>query len=192
MEEFKLVAKSRLFSQIEVRNVFYLEAAVMPTPAELLTDMPAYLTGFYTPLLTMLSTVWALYGWDLHRWNASASTWDFVIAGTVTLAGGNGTDALPTQCAAVLVAYTLTKRVFARKFIAGMTDQSVIANVLVPSAIICLTNSLVFWMSDFTAPSAKVYSPVTQIQSNAFVTFSQAIVDNIAGTMRRRKAGVGI
>jgi hypothetical protein len=192
MEHFKLVAKGRLFGQIETRNIFYLEASVVPSAAELLTDMPAYLTGFYTPLLGTLSTVWTLYGWDVHTWNVTALDWDFTIAGSIALAGGNASDPLPTQMAGVMVAYTLTKRVFSRKFIAGLVDDAVVGNTMVPACLLAMTNTLIFWMADFTAPSAKVYQPVTLLKTKTFVSFSQAVVDRIFGTMRRRKAGVGI
>ena len=192
MEHFKFVAKARMFGTVEVRNIFYLECAVTPSQAELLTDVPAYLLGFYTPLQVALSTVFNLYGYDVHQWNATTSKWDFVQAGAVSLTGTNTGDPLPTQMAGVMVAYTLVKRVFARKFIAGLVDDTVTGNIMVGATLIMMTNSLVFWLADFTAPSAKVYTPVTQLKSHAFATFSQAIVDKIFGTMRRRKAGVGI
>jgi hypothetical protein len=192
MDHLKLVAKARLFSQIEVRNIFYLEVAAMPTPAELLTDMPGYLTGFYTPMLGTISTVFLLYGWDVHTWDAVTHTWNFTIAGSISLAGTNAADPLPTQMAGVLVAYTLTKRVFARKFIAGLVDDAVVGNAMVPACLLALTNTLIFWMTNYTGPSAKIYEPVTLTKALTFVTFSQAVVDRIFGTMRRRKAGVGI
>lgn len=192
MEHLKFVARARMFGQIEIRNIFYLEVATFPTQAELLTDVPAYLSGFYTPLLGSLSTVFNLYGWDVHKWNATTHKWEFAIEGSVNLTGTNGAEPLPTQMAGVMVAYTLTKRVFARKFIAGLVVGATVGNILISTTLLALTNALTFWLSDFTAPSAKVYSPVTLTKSFTFVTFSQAIVDKIMGTMRRRKAGVGI
>lgn len=192
MENFKLVAKGRLFGQIETRNIFYLYCAVMPSPAELLTDMPGYLSGFYTPMLGTLSSVWSLYGWDVHRWDSVTAKWAFVIAGSISLVGTNSSDPLPTQAAGVMVAYTLVKRVFARKFIAGLVDDAVVGNYMVPACLLAMTNALTFWMTDFTGPSMKIYQPRTQCKDDSFATFSQAIVDRIFGTMRRRKAGVGI
>lgn len=192
MEHFKVVAKGRLGGVVETRNIFYLECSVNPTTPELITDIPAWLTGFYTPIVAFLSNTFSLYGWDVHQWDIMTASWLFRVSGAMTFVGTLSGDALPSQIAAVMVAYTGLKRTFSRKFIAGFIDTEFTGNLMLGSALVAMTSSLAFWMATFTAPSMKIYVPGLWTKGLIFAPFIQGVVDQIAGTMRRRKQNVGI
>lgn len=189
---FQVIAKARLAGAVEMRNIFTLSCPTLPTRAEILTDVPAWLTGFYTPILGSLCNVYVVYGWTANLWNATTSTWDPYVQGNISLTGTNNNDPFPSQMAAVLIAYTGLKRTFSRKFIGGLNELTATGNAITSTLITALTSTIVFWFSDFTAPSAKIYTAGLWSKTNTFVDFTQGIVDGIMGTMRRRKLNVGL
>lgn len=192
MHYFQFVARGRLGGLVEIRNVFYLECPANPTNAELLQDAPAYLTGFYTPIRAALSSLLTIYGFDVQQWDPVAKLWKFRITGNMTLNGTNDNDPLPSQNAAVLVARTAAKRTFSRKFLAGFCDNSAVGNLLHSNVLVALTGTLFFWLSDFTAPSGKIYTAGLWTKRKTFEPFLQGVTNAIVGSMRRRKQNVGL
>jgi hypothetical protein len=193
MADLKVVAKARLFSTIEVRNVFYCDVDLVSAPekTDVLSDLGDWVHSVYQGLYTFTVSAFSLYEADVYIWNTS----EWIPYGSVplTFTGFESGDGLPSQMAAVAIGRTIVKRVFARKFFAGISESANLNGSLVSGAVIALGTALAAWITPFTGDATGLtFTPGTWTQANASASFITGIADAIMGTMRRRKLGVGI
>jgi hypothetical protein len=81
-----------------------------------------------------------------------------------------------------------------KKFWAGFIADGLVDGLWSSAQLIALASAAVAWVTPFTgATSSEVYTPGTYSEKHEeFISFVGFIIDNIPGTQRRRKPGVGI
>jgi hypothetical protein len=118
--------------------------------------------------------------------------WAFLVSYPYSKAGTTSGDCLPAQVAAAMTMYTAVKRTFSRKFWAGLSESTQAGGILTSGAVTILTDIAGHWLADYTGGDAVVYVPGLWSKNNTFVPFIQGVVNEILGTMVRRKPGIGI
>lgn len=187
----KVVLRGVLFSTIQTRNVFYVSSNVAAELSTIRADMAAWMDDLLTPIMPFVTTGWASYEIDIYGWSASPPGWVYQTGTAFGASGTSSSDGLPSQVAAVVIAKTGIKKTFARKFIAGLTENTNIAGMVSSAAVSALLTFATTWIQGYEGTTVT-YESGTWRKNNTFASFTEALVDTIFGTMRRRKLGVGI
>jgi hypothetical protein len=193
-EVYKTVVTGKIFSGVTTKNVFYHFASSPDNDGQSVADLTDFASELFTALKPALSDFWNTTNVEVYRWDTVATPqwWQRIGGNDLIVQGENTVDALPTQMAYVIVAHTLGKRSFARKFFAGPHDDCVVENRVVAGTLAVLANTAFLWISNYVGATSVLYQPGLWRKTNEFAGFIDFVVDDLLGTMRRRKAGVGI
>lgn len=128
-------------------------------------------------------------------WNATTEKWETdrsLGQGTLSWPGTDTGDVLPNQMAPVLLASTGRPKTRGRKFIPGFGDQSCTGSTLITNAMTALGVALNHYIADETiSTNNELIVGVPSTVTGAFEDFSTGDVNDIIGSQRRRKPGVG-
>lgn len=142
--------------------------------------------------------------WDVNpvkmsrmAFNAVTDQWEKIAdlgVETLTLfVPSDNTDPLPNQCSAVMTAATALPKTRGRKFFPAFGEDSQVGGILTSGVLTLMANALANYLADEEISTNNVLEPgVTRTGVDAFRPFTSGVVNDIMGTQRRRKQGVGI
>lgn len=135
----------------------------------------------------------AWWGFDVNAPDTPGK-WKPVASGIITGGGGTGSNGYNSnQDAAVALAKTKVKRALGRKFIPGIVDALIANGALTSTGFNFLLQFLFAWISDFLATNGVMVSPrVYSKKNDAWDNIYGGFADQVPGTQRRRKQGVGM
>lgn len=156
-----------------------------------------WLDTILQPLDEWMSDTLSINQTELNEmvWDEEEEVWEvdrFVgtLDPTATFAETN--ELLPYQNAAVLVANTGRPKSRGRKSFGGLTEIAQDAGILVPSLLTNMATALNWYLSDETISAGnELISGVASTVTGLFLPFTDGIVNDVMGSQRRRKPGVG-
>ena len=176
----------------ETRNIFY---GTMPSPSD--TDaaatMQGYVAAFCDAAKGLIDSSFQFYGCDVYKY-ISNNVWQLILETGLSIAGTNGsTDSLPHQIAAVLVGRTQNGRSRPKKFLPGVVEGVSTGTGWTSAALLILAQVLLAWISDYTDSITNItLHPVCHRKGKTDLDIIGGRADNVQGTQRRRKIGLGI
>lgn len=173
-----------------LENVFYF-VTDGGSDAEAVLLSAEWFQAMYTTIAADITSTVDNSNNDVFTWNGTewvlAGLWHGSFTGTNTTS-----DALPRQMAAVVIAKTTTKRVQGRKFIGGYCEDSGAGGQLTTAVHGRLEDFGNIWTAPFTGTAHGLQGGVFHKLTSTFIPFIGYRADQIMGTQRRRKHGVGI
>lgn len=171
-----------------VRNVFTVnDTGGDPTFDDYYTWMQAI---WHIGLLAEITSTWASTSL-VEEVPAGDGGWTFAREAPLSIIGTGTDDALPRQCAAVIIG-TVPGRRRGKKFIAGIIESAQSDGQLDGACLAALEGSANAYQDPtIDVPAANWQSGVCAPDGTSFAAFNGHRVDQIIGTQRRRKQGVG-
>lgn len=200
-EVVKGVAELVLDDGTITQNVFYFQADFtsesLPNQ-DVLDAVESYIEDIYTAVLAHIdpAVTWNPAPCDVVTWDETEEIWEVTknlgnASPSVTFTGT--TDPAPNQIAPVLVANTNRPKTRGRKFIIGFDEGSMAGSELTSSAMTGLGNALNHYLADETiAAGDDLIVGVPSTVDGVFRPFTDGVANDIVGTQRRRKPGIGI
>jgi hypothetical protein len=177
-----------------VQNVFtaMLSDGTTLDVEDMKDDLAAWVEAIYTPLLGSFPT--NLVFVDLDYYNLTTDTplgtgsWPALTAGT-----GATTDIVGSGVCAVITAFTYVVRAHGRKFFGPLVDAALENGELNGAMMTALAGILATWITPFVGTtSGRAWAPgIWNRTLSVFRNFRDAVVRNVPGYQRRRKANVG-
>jgi hypothetical protein len=189
MADYKMVTKW-LWDGDYMENVFYF----VPDGGgadEIVLLAAEWLEAMFTPIASIIINTVDNQDNEIFSWSGT----DWVLVGSFrSEVGGSATtaDILPRQVAAVIIGKTATPRSQGRKFIGGLVNSVQSAGQLTDAARSTLDDFALAWTSPFTGTAHGLNPGVFHALTHAIIPFVGRRVDQILGTQRKRKHGVGI
>lgn len=185
----RAVLKSTIAATVEMRNVFSAQITeVGSDTSESLWDV--YMTALVADLGDLTHTSVNFYAYETYQLNAGS--WELLDTVTIDVDGVNTGQALLNAAAWVLIGKAPGIRHFGRKFISGIAEGNVNANVGDGSIGTVLAAALLDYISPVNGISGGSLIPGVVDKNGSFWGFTGGVVSNLLGTMRRRKPGVGV
>lgn len=158
-----------------------------------------YVEDMLTSLLTHIASAITMQLDYVHEmvWNGTKGLWEVNrLVGTVEPASTftGPSEQLPWQNAAVLTANTARPKTRGRKFIPGMTEGGTAGDSEWTSTVLTnLATALANYLADETISAGNdlIVGVPSTVDGN-FYPFTDGEVNEIVGSQRRRKPGVGI
>lgn len=149
----------------------------------------SWIDSMFTEIfLTTLTNRMLITGFVVEK--AVAGKWVFVTEADHQLTGGSSTDTMPNQIAAVVIGITASRR-RGKKFIPCLSEGNVSNGVLAGDfRSLCLTWAS-FYAGGFSDGLNQWVSGVCKKDGTSFLPFINFRVNQIVGTQRRRKQGIG-
>lgn len=184
----RVILKSGFNADDSVRNVFTIEDTGSDPP---MADYVSWLLGFWhTGLLAEVSNTWASTSIVEEIPNGTGG-WTYAREVPTIMVGAASNDLLPRQMAAVIIGLVPGRR-RAKKYIAGICEDSQSDGILDVAATTALLVSALAWQNPSdVVPGAAWSSGVCKPDGTDFASLNAIRVDSIMGTQRRRKQGVG-
>jgi hypothetical protein len=190
----KVTARLKWANAVDIQNVF---TARMTTGFDIpdddaKADMMAWLELMYTEVIGAMPTNLVFEDADFFNLTQGVPMgidfWPVLTTGT-----GGTTEIAATGVAAVITAFTGLSRVRGRKFFGPLTEAAIDAGVLNNATMTTMAAIIALWITPFVGDTSGVtWTPgVWQRLTDTFAAFRDAVVRNIPGYQRRRKAGVG-
>lgn len=132
---------------------------------------------------------------DVIEWNAVDSIWEVarnvgVFTPTDTFA--NASDPLPNQCAAFVIGNTTRPKTKGRLFLFPFGEDTQDHGILGAGALTALGNFATQYITDQTIGAGNVLiSGIVREFVNFWYSFQSVVYDDVIGTQRRRRFGVG-
>jgi len=179
---------------VDVQNTFTATMASGSTidDDDCKEDLAAWLEDFYTPFLGALPDNLAFI--DIDYYNMSTDTPMGTLGWPTLTAGSAGTTEIAASgVAAVITAFSYSVRHHGRKFIGPVHEAAIDAGVLNAATMAALATMLAVWVTPFVGDtSGETWVPgIWSRLSGSFLNFRDAVVRNVPGYQRRRKANVG-
>lgn len=183
------VLKSTMTDAVEMRNIFSAEITeVGADSSELMWDV--YMTAMVSDLSSLTHTSVHYYGYDVYQLNAGQ--WELIDSVAVDADGVNTGEALLNAAAWVLIGKAPGIRHLGRKFVGGLSEVNVNANVGSGSIATLLAQALLDYISPVNGIAGGSLRPGVVDKNGGIWIFTGGVVSNLLGTMRRRKPGIGI
>lgn len=132
---------------------------------------------------------------DRIEWNAGLSEWRITEnIGTFTplFEPSGGTEGLPFQCAPYIYFKTLRPRTVGKKFLFPFSEPQQTDSILAAGAVTAVTAMATELLAGIAlGGDATLTFGVPRTGVNAWYNFLVAVVQDVLGTQRRRKPGVG-
>lgn len=187
---YKAVLKGRFTDGSETRNIFYATSADAQSGIPL--AFQGYVARFLQTILYALSSTMHFYGVDVYAYVAN-EVWQLVTETLLDLTGLASADSLPHQIAGVLIGATHNGRSKGKKFIPGLTENASDGGNINSQTLGYLASALAAWITDYTETiNGAVIHPVVHRKGKSDLDFAGGKTDNIVGSQRRRKQGVGL
>lgn len=173
------------------RNVFYLlTASPITNHATVLGEM---MNQMYAPLAAHLTDAYTIGGADVTEHDPGGE-WGVSIFYPSTEVSGEGTsEPLPHQIAVCVTAYTYSKGVRGRKFLAGLCEGSQSNGLLIPSAETQFALFATKWQEGIQPPNQPAVQFVIYSESTKATNgIRSAVHRQLLATMRTRKPGRGL
>jgi hypothetical protein len=193
-DTIRVTARLEWAGAVDVQNVFeaYCASGTPQDDDDVKADLADWLEDFYTPFLGALPDNLAFIDLDFYNVTNSAPmgqyAWPTLTAGTA-----GTTEISASGVAAVITAFTNVVRHHGRKFIGPIHEAAIDAGVLNAATMTALATMLIIWVTPFVGgTTGNGWVPgVTNRATSAFNQFRDAVVRNVPGYQRRRKANVG-
>jgi hypothetical protein len=179
---------------VSIQNTFWCYKTVSTNDdnEDNMADLATWIDGIYDNIVGAMPT--NLTFDDIDFFNVTADQplgslpWP-----TQTTGNGGSTEIAATGVAAVITAFTAITKVRGRKFLGPLTEAAIDAGYLNTSTMLTLADIILDWMTPFVGTTTgNAWLPgVWRRLQEAFAPFTRAVVRNIPGYQRRRKAGVG-
>lgn len=173
----------------DVRNVFTINNPTHEIPDT--ADVADWLTAMYhtSGLMALLSNK-LRYDHFVVEVPLSDGKWVYNYEGALAYTGEKTDNYLPQQVAAVVVGITSSRR-RGKKFISGITESSAIDGSFITEFQTALQAFGDAYILGIPGGSNPWFSGVCKKDGSEFIEFSAVRVDQLLGTQRRRKPGVG-
>lgn len=157
-----------------------------PTDAEIAT----YFDGlFSSALMSKISAAWFSSRWILEFPDLTGH-WGYLREHSYIKAGTYSLDMMPQQTAAVVVGITDSRR-RGKKFIAGIGEGWQSGGVIAGDLVTALDGFGAAWIAGLTSGIGTHLAGVCRHDGTQFRAFTGYRVNQVLGTQRRRKQGVG-
>lgn len=169
------------------RNVFtFGTSGTIPD----LSAIEAYLDNIYsTNYLSTVPNIWATYKYVVEVPD-NAGHWTYYDEHAYVRAGTSAGQALPQQCAAVVIGVTQSRR-RGKKFLGPVNEANSNNGVLDPGLISVLSTLAGAYVTEIQDGAVTYPAGVCKPDGTDFLMFTSGRVDTIMGTQRRRKQGKG-
>jgi hypothetical protein len=184
----RAVVKGTIADFVNIRNMFTANV-VESYPGEATALWTTYLTQFYGMLYDMLHTGSVFTSFEILQLNSGQ--WELVTEEAFSHAGTDTTQALANQVALVFIGKALGVKHIGRKFIGGLTENTVQINGLAASFVADAAQALIYYVSPVDVELGGTLTPGVVNKNNLFYPFVGGFVSTFLGSMRRRKPGVG-
>lgn len=187
MAIFRVAVEGFINGTDMTRNVFtFSSEAGLPSD----TNLTAYFNDLWsTEMKDTISSRWVTSRYIIEEPDAGGH-WVYNHEVPWVIAGVNAADALPNQMAAVVVGVTASRR-RGKKFIYGITEAGQVGGVLASSPLFVLGQFATKYAAGITVGGVSALAGVCKPDGTNFLEFTSARVNQIMGTQRRRKQGVG-
>lgn len=184
---FRVIVAGLINGVDATRNVFtFSSGGTIPS----LTAVETWLDNFYTAnYLSTVPNIWATYKYIIEVPDG-AGHWSYYTEHAYVKAGTSAGQALPQQCAAVIIGVTQSRR-RGKKFLGPVNEANSNNGVLDPGLITVLSTVAQGYITDLQDGAVAYASGVCKPDGSDFLPFVSARVDTIMGTQRRRKQGKG-
>ena len=187
-EHVKVIVRGLMNGTVEWRNIFYFNTGANGLPVT--SDLQTWVTSLYGCITSVVANNVNIYAVDTSDF--VSNDWGVQETHAVAWAGAHNHNALPYQVAAVVIGKTSVKRVMARKFLPGFVIDMVTEDRLSTEAYSAAQAFAATWLGAPLAHNSESYTPVTWGKKHGFQEINSTRADQVYGTMRRRKLGVGI
>jgi hypothetical protein len=194
LDVIRATARMKWAGVVDVQNTFtaVLGSGTSISDEDAKDDLAAWLEDMYTITALLMPTNLTFEDIDYFNLTQDAPM------GTLswpTLVAGNGatTEIAATGVCAVITAFTNVVRVHGRKFFGPLVETVIDAGYLNSTVMTGMAGVITLWITPFTGTvSGETWAPgVWQRLTGTFKTFRDAVIRNVPGYQRRRKAGVG-
>jgi hypothetical protein len=181
---------------VQNRKRFKLDSAVTKSDSEILTALKTWVETLYGFLASYISVDASLEDGsaDVIAWNGTKGIWEVTYNigdySPLDTFSGSGDD-LPNQCSAFVIGNTSRPKTKGKIFAWPFTEASQADGILVAGALTALGNFAGQYISDQPVGGDDLLSGVVRELVNAWYDFSSADYDDVIGTQRRRRRGVG-
>jgi hypothetical protein len=160
--------------------------------ASVAAEIATWISSIISPINGFLSSVWVCYGLDIYV--LQQGHWILSSENSFQHAGGASGEILPNQTALVWVAKTIVPRCLPKKFWGCIPESATVAGLWGSGILLASITAAAVWITPFTGgTSQESYVPGTySAKHEQFIAFAGVLADNIPGSQRRRKPGVGI
>lgn len=126
--------------------------------------------------------------WSVDRWAVVENIGTFV-PNFIPVAGG---DAIPYQCAPFIVFKTTRPTSVGKKFLFPFDEAKQADSILVAGAVTAMTAFGVIAIADIALGGDAILIPgIVRTGVEQWLSFQVAVVNDVIGTQRRRRPGVG-
>lgn len=126
--------------------------------------------------------------WDGTKWEVVENIGVFTPAFNPNATG----DALPYQSAPFLIFKTARPKTVGKKFLFPFDEAQQADSILVAGAVTAMTNFGAYAIAAISLGGSSTLIPgVVRTGSNHWLSFTVAVINDIIGTQRRRRPGVG-
>lgn len=192
MAHYRLVAMGQLFGAWDCFNSFYFQIPNPQQEANAVSLAGDWITAMYTPVLSILSNAFTLKQFSVSRYDTVNHVFETEEFGSINIAGTDQAEVLPLQNAAVVIAYTGVKRMIGKKFLGGLTSGTIDGALLASGAVVALGNFAAKWLEGVVVNQVTLLRPsLFRKETGVFYEPTIMKVDNLIGSQRRRKIGVG-
>lgn len=163
--------------------------------ADVVDDLTDWIEDIFSSLTSSISDQVDMSQIKVYIYDAVDQDWDEVGTGVPVFTATGATDMTPHGIAALIHAFTVNPDVTGSKYIAGISDASIVDSNVSGGVLSNLLLAGADWMVDFTGAltgsnfNPGVWSP-TKVQFFEFQ--DKLIVNGQVAYQRRRKPGVGI
>lgn len=194
---YRVIAKGRLMSTVETRNMFtYGLTAANGTDEQFAVAAETLVGNAFDALKANLSIRWALYELETQKWYPAAGGnpgyWLGYHTSARSVVGTAGGDLTGYQPAALLLLKTAAKRVLGRKFLAGIPESLVADGSLIAAIVTALATFCVSILGPVSFGAGGSGTLGVLDKNGSFNPIISTLVGNIVSSMRRRKPGYGI
>jgi hypothetical protein len=165
--------------------------------ATVLSALASALDEMWGELESVLGDAIVFQPYSMSRvgWDSEEGKWlmqELLGEAASTVEPANIDAVSPNQIAATVRATTARPKSYGRKFVPGFSQNQMSGSELISGAVIALTSFLFYYLSDITLGGYGTLSPgVPRTEADTFLEFVTGVVNDIVGTQRKRKPGVG-
>jgi len=184
-------------SIVQNRKRFKLESAVTKSDAEILNAVKTWVDTLYAFFGSYINQDVSLEDGtvDVIAWNPATSIWEVIqnvgIYSPLDTFASLG-DELPNQCAAFVIGNTSRPkskgRLFAFPFSVGTQDEG----ILTSAVMVAMANFAAQYITYAAVGGDSLVSGIVRETVDQWLPFLTASFNDVIGTQRRRRRGVGI